>query len=115
MKRPNYRRIILTIVTLVVVFGSLIAVLLQLEEGAPNSKLNSLQDAMWYLTETLTTVGYGDALPVTYWGRMIGFIFLLSSLGVYGFIIGQIANFMSTLKEQKELGTTARTSRTTWS
>ena len=35
---------------------------------------------------------------------MIGFIFLLSSLGVYGFIIGQIANFMSTLKEQKELG-----------
>ena len=29
---------------------------------------------------------------------------LLSSLGVYGFIVGQIANFMSTLKEQKELG-----------
>jgi voltage-gated potassium channel len=59
---------------------------------------------MWYLVETLTTVGYGDALPVTYWGRMIGFIFLLSSLGVYGFIIGQIANFMSTIKEQRELG-----------
>ena len=104
MKRPNYRRTILTIVTLVVVYGSLITVLLQLEEGAPDSKLNSLQDAMWYLVETLTTVGYGDALPVTYWGRMIGFVFLLSSLGVYGFIIGQIANFMSTLKEQKELG-----------
>lgn len=104
MKRPNYRRTIITIITLVVIYGSLITVLLQLEEGAPNSKLNTLQDAMWYLVETLTTVGYGDALPVTYWGRMIGFIFLLSSLGVYGFIIGQIANFMSTLKEQKELG-----------
>jgi len=59
---------------------------------------------MWYLVETLTTVGYGDALPVTYWGRMIGFVFLLSSLGVYGFIIGQIANFMSTLREEKALG-----------
>ncbi len=104
MKRPNYQRTIITIITLVVVYGSLIAVLLRLEEGVPNGKLNSLQDAMWYLVETLTTVGYGDALPVTYWGRMIGFIFLLSSLGVYGFIIGQIANFMSTLKEQKELG-----------
>ena len=104
MKRPNYRRTIITIIALVVIYGSLITVLLQLEEGAPNSKLNTLQDAMWYLVETLTTVGYGDALPVTYWGRMIGFIFLLSSLGVYGFIIGQIANFMSTLKEQKELG-----------
>ena len=104
MKRPNYRQTILTALVLAIIYGSLIAVLMRLESGVPNSKINTLQDAMWYLVETLTTVGYGDALPVTYWGRMIGFIFLLSSLGVYGFIIGQIANFMSTLKEQKELG-----------
>jgi len=93
MKRPNYRKVLITFL-----------VLLDLEAGVPHSKLNNWQDAMWYLVETLTTVGYGDALPVTYWGRMIGFIFLLSSLGVYGFIIGQIANFMSTIKEQRELG-----------
>ena len=100
MKRPNYRRTILTALVVVIIYGSLISVLLKLEGGHPNSKINTLQDAMWYLTETLTTVGYGDALPVTYWGRMIGFVFLLSSLGVYGLVIGQIANFMSTLKEQ---------------
>ncbi|NOT74637.1 MAG: potassium channel protein [Cyclobacteriaceae bacterium] len=104
MKQPNYRKAILTVLLLVVVYGSFITLLLDLESGEPDSKINTLQDAMWYLVETLTTVGYGDALPVTYWGRMIGFVFLLSSLGVYGFIIGQIANFMSTLKEQKELG-----------
>lgn len=89
---------------MVVVYTSLLAILLQLEEHAPHTKLRTWQDAAWYLTETLTTVGYGDTLPVTYYGRMIGFIFLLSSLGVYGFIVGQIANFMSTLKEQKDLG-----------
>jgi len=104
MKQPNYRKAIITIGTLVVVYGCLIALLIDLEEGRPGSNINTLQDGMWYLVETLTTVGYGDAMPVTYWGRMIGFVFLLSSLGVYGFIIGQIANFMSTLKEQKELG-----------
>ena len=104
MKQPNYRRTILTVIVLVVIYGCLIALLLRLEAGFPGSKINTLQDGMWYLVETLTTVGYGDTLPVTYWGRMIGFVFLLSSLGVYGFIIGQIANFMSTLKEQKELG-----------
>ncbi len=104
MKQPNYRQAIITIAILVAVYGSFISILMQLEEGVPGSKINTLQDAMWYLVETLTTVGYGDALPVTYWGRMIGFVFLLSSLGVYGFIIGQITNFMSTLKEQKELG-----------
>ncbi len=104
MKRPNYRKVLISFLFFACIYGGLLAVLLRLEAGVPNSKLKTLQDAMWYMVETLTTVGYGDVLPVTYWGRMIGFIFLLSSLGVYGFIIGQIANFMSTLKEQKELG-----------
>jgi voltage-gated potassium channel len=104
MKRPNYRRVLITFLAFAALFGCLLAVLLNLEAGVPHSKINNWVDAMWYLVETLTTVGYGDALPVTYWGRMIGFVFLLSSLGVYGFIIGQIANFMSTIKEQRELG-----------
>ncbi|MBX7126634.1 MAG: potassium channel family protein, partial [Cyclobacteriaceae bacterium] len=104
MKRPNYRQILLTLLALVVIYGALVWVLLDLEVGAPHSRIEGLEDALWYLTATLTTVGYGDVYPVTYWGRMIGFIFLLSSLGVYGFIIGQIANFMSNLREQKAMG-----------
>jgi len=104
MKRPNYRRVLASVFIFACIYGGLLALMLKLESGQPHSKINTLLDAMWYMVETLTTVGYGDALPVTYWGRMIGFVFLLSSLGVYGFIIGQIANFMSTLQEQRELG-----------
>jgi voltage-gated potassium channel len=104
MKRPNYRNFIITVIALLCTYGILLTILLDIEEDAPESKIHSFQDGMWYLLETLTTVGYGDTLPVTYWGRMIGFVFLLSSFGVYGFIIGQISNFMSTLKEQKDLG-----------
>src|SRR5882762_760992 len=104
MKRPNYRRVLISIFVFACIYGGLLALMLKLESGQPHSKLNTVLDAMWYMVETLTTVGYGDALPVTYWGRMIGFVFLLSSLGVYGFIIGQIANFMSTVKEHRELG-----------
>ncbi len=104
MKQPNYKKILIVFLVMVVIYTGLLGLLLHLEEHAPHTKLRTWQDAAWYLTETLTTVGYGDALPVTYYGRMIGFIFLLSSLGVYGFIVGQIANFMSTLKEQKDLG-----------
>lgn len=104
MKRPNYRNFILTVAAIFIFYSTLLTILLYLEEPAPGSKIHSFLDGMWYLLETLTTVGYGDTLPVTYWGRMIGFVFLLSSFGVYGFIIGQISNFMSTLKEQKDLG-----------
>lgn len=104
MKRPNYRNFILTVIAILSFYSILLSILLSFEETAPGSKIHSFMDGMWYLLETLTTVGYGDTLPVTYWGRMIGFVFLLSSFGVYGFIIGQISNFMSTLKEQKDLG-----------
>jgi len=100
----NLRRVLATITVIFVVYGFLITALLRVESEVPGSKIASLQDALWYLAETLTTVGYGDTLPITFWGRMIGFVFLFSSFGVYGFIIGQIANFMTSLKEQKELG-----------
>ena len=111
VRTKKSRRTFLTILFVSFIYACLIAVLMNLEEGAPNSKVKSLQDALWYVVATLTTVGYGDIYPVTYWGRMIGFLFLLSSLGVYGFIIGQIANFMTTLKEQKVLGLNGSTFR----
>jgi len=104
MKRPNYRKALITIVGIVAVYTVLIIILLRAETNAPGSKIVNVRDALWYLLETLTTVGYGDKLPITDQGSIVGFIFLISSLGVYGFIIGQFANFMSTLKEQKELG-----------
>lgn len=104
MKGPNYRKIITTVGALVLFYGTLVYIIVELEREVPGARLKTIQDGAWYLLETLTTVGYGDVLPITYWGRMIGFLFLLSSFGVYGFIIGQIANFMTTLKEQKALG-----------
>src|SRR5258708_2603026 len=104
MKRPNYWRVIYFLIVGVTIYGILISLLIKWEGGAPGSKITHVQDAIWYLVATLTTVGYGDIYPVTFWGRNIGFIFLLSSLGVYGFIIGRIANFMSTIKENRELG-----------
>jgi voltage-gated potassium channel len=35
---------------------------------------------------------------------MIGFVFLFSSLVFYGFVIGQISTFITSLKEQKNMG-----------
>lgn len=104
MKRPDYKRGLITTLSIAAVFAALVVTLVRLERDAPQTRIHSWVDGVWYLFETLTTVGYGDVLPVTPYGRLIGFIFLISSLGVYGFIIGQIANFMSTLKEQRELG-----------
>jgi len=104
LTRFNRKKAIIAAFILMIVYGLLLLLLLSLESQSNNSKMKTYMDALWYLAETLTTVGYGDMVPVTYWGRIIGFIFLISSFGVYGFIIGQFASFMSTIQENKMLG-----------
>lgn len=43
----------------------------QLESGI-NPKLASFLDALWWSVATVTTVGYGDITPITFWGKIVG-------------------------------------------
>jgi len=104
MKRPRSLKRVISITVFLAVYFLLLIALVQVESGYPKSTINDFDDGLWFLVATLSSVGYGDATPITHTGRVIGFIFLLTSLGLYGLIIGQIANFMNTLKEQTELG-----------
>ncbi len=104
MKKPDNTRLVYSLIGLVLFYGAIIFLLHQIESEAVGSKMLGWQDGLWYVVATITTVGYGDVIPVTYWGRTLGFLVMLSSLGVYGFIISQVTNFMNTIKERKELG-----------
>lgn len=43
-----------------------------LEKGGSNSPIKSYFDSLWWGISTITTVGYGDILPQTFLGRLIG-------------------------------------------
>lgn len=104
LKKPEYRKLVIRLSAVFLFFTAIVMTLHYIESDVAGTKMPTWQDALWYLVATVTTIGYGDVYPVTYWGRTVGFVAMLSSLGVYGFIISQIANFMATLKEQRELG-----------
>jgi voltage-gated potassium channel len=62
-----------------------------IESGHPDSQINSIVDAVWWTVATVTTVGYGDVVPVTETGRIMavaymffGITFVAISISVLG-------------------------------
>ena len=74
------------------------------ESQSPNSNIKTVGDAFWYAIVTLTTVGYGDFYPVTLPGKIIGLLVIIGSLGILGFLIGEITVRFNQYMEKKKSG-----------
>lgn len=61
------------------------------ERNAQPEVFGSIPAAMWWGLATLTTVGYGDIVPVTLIGKMIGGVVMLLGLGMFALPIGILA------------------------
>ncbi len=59
-------------------------------EGQPES-FGSLPSALWWAVVTLTTTGYGDAVPQTALGRLIAGLVMICGVGVFGLWTGILA------------------------
>ncbi|MBI2890184.1 MAG: ion transporter [Nitrospirae bacterium] len=57
--------------------------------------------ALYWVTTTLTTIGYGDIAPVTNVQTVFTMFVQLMGAGMYGFVIGNIANLIANLDVAK--------------
>jgi len=62
------------------------------EREAQPDKFGSIPAAMWWGIVTLTTVGYGDVVPITLWGRMAGGLTAVMGLCMFAIPVGIIAS-----------------------
>ncbi len=62
------------------------------EHEAQPDKFGSIPDSMWWAIVTLTTVGYGDVVPITVAGRIVAGFTMLMGLMMLALPIGIVAN-----------------------
>lgn len=62
-----------------------------IEAEAQPKQFGTIPDAMWWALATLTTIGYGDAIPITPLGKIFGAFVMICGLGLFALPIGIVA------------------------
>lgn len=78
-------------------------------EHGVNPEVATYDDSIWFVLQTITTVGYGDIIPVTGIGRLMGVMSMFSAL-VLTSIVTSVATF--SLIEKFRKGTEELAERT---
>jgi len=74
---------------LVVIFGAVLV--LGAERNYPGSNIHTYGEAVWWALVTITTVGFGDFVPVSPTGRVIATLMLLNGVALISVITALIA------------------------
>jgi voltage-gated potassium channel len=75
-----------------------------IESDAQPEAFSSIPAAMWWAIETLTTVGYGDIVPKTALGRIVGGIVAIIGVAAVALFTSLITiSFMDQLRRRREI------------
>lgn len=69
-------------------------VVLEFERHAPGATILSFGDAVWWAFCTVTTVGYGDYVPVTTMGRVFAVLLMAGGVVLVGLIVATISSWV---------------------
>jgi len=83
-------------------------------ERGVNKEFATFGDSLWWAVVTITTVGYGDVVPITRTGRVTAVLLMISGVGLLGVLAGTLSSFFgfgqpSASDQPKASGATAYT------
>ena len=86
--RPKIIAFLLSVVLMAVVLGTLMHII----EGKSNDGFETIPDAIYWSIVTLTTVGYGDVVPITLIGKIIASLIMILGYGIIAVPTGIVSS-----------------------
>ena len=102
----NINLYLLVAAVIIVLVGTLL--MYSIESKLPDTKMKTILDAMWWCVATVTTVGYGDIVPVSGLGRAVGIVYMFFGISLISIVLSVINNnfyrkrIEKTANEEKE-------------
>ena len=85
---------------LVILVGTI--VMYNIESQVPNSKIKTLLDALWWCVSAVTTVGYGDIVPVSVIGRIVAIFYMFFGISMIAIMLSVITTTFYKKRFEKE-------------
>jgi voltage-gated potassium channel len=100
LRRENFPRIALLALGILILGGLIESVF----ESGPNAQIHGLGDALWYGIATMTSTGYGDIVPTTAGGRLVGALMMFGGLTVLSVVTATVASVLVAQRIKEERG-----------
>jgi len=98
-ERRTLLAVVLIMLTMLFVASSLVYLL---EHQRQPDRFATIAHAMWWGVATLTTVGYGDVVPVSPMGKILGVIIMLLGVGTFALPAGILASAFSEERKRRD-------------
>jgi voltage-gated potassium channel len=95
------RLLIYLLVISVLVIGSSGIGIYLIESPHEDAEITNLIDAFWWASATVTTVGYGDVVPVTELGRLMGIVLMFVGITIIGTFISALGAMLISSRLKK--------------
>ena len=86
--------IMFSVVSLILIYLTAVGIY-YFENAVQPEEFSSIFSSLWWSVVTLTTVGYGDIVPLTIGGRIFTFIILMIGLGIIAIPSGMISSALT--------------------
>src|SRR5438477_6078084 len=100
LQRENLSRVFLLAAGLLFIGAAGVAA----AENGSHGTIQSFGDALWYALATVATVGYGDRVPTTLAGRIIGSVLIVGGVTLFSVLTATVASALVSHRIKEDRG-----------